>query len=154
PIMSAVQDFARSGGPGLRLCNGFQILTEAGRPPRARQKNRGVKFLCATGDVRVETSDNPATQKTAPGATLRLPTNHYEGCYACDGATLRELQAEARVVFRYVRNPNGSRDDIAGVCSAGRNVVGLMPHPERATHELLGSVDGAQVLMSLLAAAQ
>jgi phosphoribosylformylglycinamidine synthase I len=154
PVMSAVQDFARSGGPVLGICNGFQILCEAGMLPGALQKNRGLKFLCTTVDVRVEASDTAATQKIAPGVVLRLPINHYEGCYTCDDATLRELQAEARVVFRYVRNPNGSRDDIAGVCSAGRNVVGLMPHPERASHELLGSVDGARLLTSLLAAAQ
>jgi phosphoribosylformylglycinamidine synthase subunit PurQ / glutaminase len=154
PIMAAVQEFARSGGPVLGICNGFQILCEAGMLPGALQKNRGLKFLCTTVDVRVTASDTAATRDIAPGVVLRLPINHYEGCYTCDDATLGELRADERVVFRYVDNPNGSRDDIAGVCSPGRNVIGLMPHPERASHEMLGSVDGALLLRSLLAAAQ
>jgi phosphoribosylformylglycinamidine synthase I len=154
PIMAAVPEFAQSGGPVLGICNGFQILCEAGMLPGALQKNQGLKFVCTTVDVRVEAADTAATQNIAPGVVLRLPVNHYEGCYTCDDATLRELQTEQRVVFRYVDNPNGSRDDIAGVCSPARNVVGLMPHPERASHELLGSVDGAPLLTSLFAAAQ
>jgi phosphoribosylformylglycinamidine synthase len=154
PIMAAVRDFAQRGGPVLGICNGFQILCEAGMLPGALQKNRGLKFLCTTVDVRVEAAGTAATQDIGPGVVLRLPINHFEGCYTCSDATLRELQAADRVVFRYVDNPNGSRDAIAGVCSAERNVVGLMPHPERASHELLGSVDGARVLTSLLAAAE
>jgi phosphoribosylformylglycinamidine synthase I len=152
PIMAPVRDFALRGGPVLGICNGFQILCEAGMLPGALQKNRGLKFLCTTVDVRVETPDTSATQNIEPGVVLRLPINHFEGCYTCSDTTLRDLQTDERVVFRYVDNPNGSRDGIAGVCSAERNVVGLMPHPERASHELLGSVDGARVLTSLLAA--
>src|SRR6185295_8414361 len=102
--------------------------------------------------VRVETSTTLASASISPGSVLRIPINHFEGCFTCSDETLAELRAEERVVFRYLDNPNGSIDDIAGVCSAERNVVGLMPHPERASHELLGSVDGARVLASLLAA--
>jgi phosphoribosylformylglycinamidine synthase I len=154
PIMAAVRDFALSGGPVLGICNGFQILCEAGLLPGALQKNRGLKFLCMTIEVRVETQATAASSAIPSGTVLRLPINHFEGCYTCSEATLAELRAEERVVFRYLRNPNGSLDDIAGVCSAQRNVVGLMPHPERASHELLGSTDGAQVLLSLLRSAQ
>jgi phosphoribosylformylglycinamidine synthase I len=154
PIMAAVRDFAQSGGPVLGICNGFQILCEAGMLPGALQKNRGLKFLCMTIEVRVETGATAASSVIPSGTVLRLPINHFEGCYTCSEATLAELRAEERVVFRYLRNPNGSVDDIAGVCSSERNVVGLMPHPERASHELLGSTDGAQVLFSLLSAAQ
>jgi phosphoribosylformylglycinamidine synthase I len=153
PIMAAVARFASDGGPVLGICNGFQILCEAGMLPGALQKNLGLKFLCTTVDVRVDATSTTATAAIPAGTVLRLPINHFEGCYTCGDATLRELHADERVVFRYVENPNGSRDDIAGVCSAGRNVVGLMPHPERASHELLGSADGNQVLASLLAAA-
>jgi phosphoribosylformylglycinamidine synthase I len=150
PVMTAVQRFASDGGPVLGICNGFQILCEAGMLPGALQKNRGLKFRCTTVDVRVDATDTAATAGISTGTVLRLPINHFEGCYTCSAATLRELRDGERVVFRYVDNPNGSLDDIAGVCSSGRNVVGLMPHPERASHELLGSVDGARVLESLL----
>ena len=152
PIMSAVQELARDGGPVLGICNGFQILCEAGLLPGALQKNRGLKFLCTTVNVRVDAGGTAATSLIEPGTQLRLPINHFEGCYTCSDATLAELRADERVVFRYVENPNGSIDDIAGVCSAERNVVGLMPHPERASHELLGSTDGLRVLASLLSA--
>jgi len=154
PIMAAVGDFAQSGGPVLGICNGFQILCEAGMLPGALQKNRGLKFLCTTVEIRVDAERTAATSAIRPGTVLRLPINHFEGCYTCSDATLAQLRAEERVVFRYLHNPNGSIDDVAGVCSAGRNVVGLMPHPERACHELLGSIDGASVLTSLLGAAQ
>jgi phosphoribosylformylglycinamidine synthase subunit PurQ / glutaminase len=153
PIMTAVRDFARSGGPVIGICNGFQILCESGLLPGALQKNRGLKFLCTTVEVRVETGQTAATGSIDPGMRLRLPINHFEGCYTCDEATLRALRSDDRVVLRYVDNPNGSIDDIAGVCSAERNVVGMMPHPERASHPLLGSTDGVPVLLSLLAAA-
>jgi phosphoribosylformylglycinamidine synthase len=152
-IMSAVTDFARSGGPVLGICNGFQILCEAGLLPGALQKNRMLKFVCDTVDIRVETGDTIATSQLRAGSVLRVPINHFEGCFTCSDATLKELVDGDRVVFRYVSNPNGSRDQIAGVCSVQRNVVGVMPHPERAYHELLGSVDGRPVLRSLLAAA-
>jgi len=152
PVMGAVTDFAMGGGPVLGICNGFQILCEAGLLPGALQKNRGLKFVCADTDVRVETSVTPATSAIAPGTVLRIPINHFEGCFTCSPKTLDELRQEGQVVFRYVDNPNGSIDDIAGVCSKERNVVGLMPHPERATHGLLGSTDGGRVLASLLAA--
>jgi len=150
PVMSAVRDFAAAGGPVLGICNGFQILCESGMLPGALQRNQGLKFLCRTIEVRVDADDTAGSALISPGTVLRLPINHFEGCYTCSDATLDELRADERVVFRYVENPNGSRDDIAGVCSSSRNVVGLMPHPERASHDLLGSVDGNGVLGSLL----
>ena len=150
PVMAAVAEHARSGGPVVGICNGFQVLTEAGLLPGALQKNRGLKFLCTTVELRVEATNTPLTAPANLGATLRIPINHFEGNYSCDERTLAELRAEDRVVFRYVDNPNGSIDDIAGICSAERNVVGLMPHPERACDPLLGSADGAVLLRSLL----
>jgi phosphoribosylformylglycinamidine synthase len=152
PIMGPVTEFAQLGGPVLGICNGFQILCEAGLLPGALQKNHGLKFVCTFTDIRVETNVTPATSAMVPGTVLRIPINHFEGCFTCSPKTLDQLRREEQVVFRYVDNPNGSVDDIAGVCSAGRNVVGLMPHPERATHEMLGSTDGDGVLASLLAA--
>jgi phosphoribosylformylglycinamidine synthase subunit PurQ / glutaminase len=153
PIMQAVRDHAASGGPVVGICNGFQILTEAGLLPGALQKNRGLKFLCTTVGIRVESGDSVLTSEAGAGDVLRIPINHFEGNYTCDPDTLAELRAEDRVVVRYVDNPNGSVDDIAGVCNEGRNVVGLMPHPERACHPLVGSADGAVLLRSLLASA-
>lgn len=153
PIMQAVRDHAAAGGPVVGICNGFQILTEAGLLPGALQKNRGLKFLCTTVDLRVETTASVLTSEAGDGDILRIPINHFEGNFTCDAATLAQLRAEDRVVVRYVDNPNGSVDDIAGVCNEGRNVVGLMPHPERASHALLGSSDGAVLLRSLLASA-
>lgn len=150
PIMDAVRDFAASGGPVVGICNGFQVLTEAGLLPGALQKNAGLKFLCATTTLRVETTESVLTSAARSGAELRIPINHFEGNYTCDDETLAMLRAEDRVVVRYVDNPNGSVDDIAGVCNEGRNVVGLMPHPERASHDLLGSSDGAVLIQSLL----
>ena len=153
PVMEAVAAFAADGGPVVGICNGFQVLTEAGLLPGALQKNRGLKFLCTTVTLRVETASTSLTNQAAVGDELRIPINHFEGNYTCSPETLRELQDGDRVVFRYVDNPNGSIDDIAGVCNEGRNVVGLMPHPERACHPLLGSTDGEPLLRSLLAAA-
>ena len=153
PVMAAVGRFAADGGPVVGICNGFQVLTEAGLLPGALQKNAGLKFLCTTVTLRVETADSALTNATSVGDELRIPINHFEGNYACDAETLARLRDEDRVVVRYVGNPNGSIDDIAGVCNEGRNVVGLMPHPERACHELLGSTDGVPMLASLLAAA-
>jgi phosphoribosylformylglycinamidine synthase len=153
PIMSAVEKFAGDGGPVVGICNGFQVLTEAGLLPGALQKNRGLKFLCTTVPVRVETTACVLTGETEKGRVLQLPINHFEGNYTCSPETLAELRADDRIVLRYVDNPNGSTDDIAGICNAQRNVVGLMPHPERASHPLLGSSHGLVLLGSLLAAA-
>jgi len=151
PVMSAVRKFAADGGPVVGICNGFQVLTEAGLLPGALQKNAGLKFLCTTVTLRVETTSTPLTSGAAVGDELRIPINHFEGSYTCDPDTLAMLRAEDRVVVRYVDNPNGSIDEIAGVCNEGRNVVGLMPHPERACHPLVGSTDGVVLLRSLLA---
>jgi phosphoribosylformylglycinamidine synthase len=148
--MEAVVEFAHAGGPVVGICNGFQVLTEAGLLPGALQKNRGLKFLCTTVSVRVETSESALTSRATPGAVLRLPINHFEGNYTCPPDVLAELRADDRVVLRYLDNPNGSVDDIAGICSAGRNVCGLMPHPERACDVLLGSADGRPLLESVL----
>jgi len=154
PVMSAVAKFADDGGPVVGICNGFQVLTEAGLLPGALQKNRGLKFLCTTVELRVESTDSALTREADAGSVLRIPINHFEGNYTCSPETLAELQGEDRIVLRYVRNPNGAMDDIAGVCNAGRNVVGLMPHPERACDDLLGSSDGRPLLRSLLVAAR
>ena len=153
PVMGAVAEFARSGGPVVGICNGFQVLTEAGLLPGALQKNRGLKFLCAPARLRVETSDSVLTHDIEPGTELTIPINHFEGNYTCSPETLAQLRDEDRIVVRYVDNPNGSIDDIAGVCNEGRNVVGLMPHPERAMLDVLGSVDGRRLLGSLVASA-
>jgi phosphoribosylformylglycinamidine synthase len=152
--MNAVTEFAAAGGPVVGICNGFQVLTEAHLLPGALQKNAGLKFLCETVELRVETTTTALTSEAEVGAVLRVPINHFEGNYVCDAVTLAELRAEDRIVVRYVDNPNGSLDDIAGVCNAGRNVVGLMPHPERASDPILGSDDGIVLLRSLLATAR
>ena len=152
-MMGAVAGFAADGGPVLGICNGFQVLTEAGLLPGALQKNSGLRFLCQPAVLRVETSESILTGRASMGAELSVPINHFEGNYTCDDETLARLRAEDRIVLRYVDNPNGSVDDIAGVCNEGRNVVGLMPHPERACDELLGSADGAVLIGSLLDAA-
>ncbi|HEV2757928.1 MAG TPA: phosphoribosylformylglycinamidine synthase subunit PurQ [Acidimicrobiales bacterium] len=153
PIMRSITDFAAAGGPVVGICNGFQVLTEAGLLPGALQKNSGSRFLCAPTDLIVASAQSALTCAMNVGDLVRLPINHFEGNYTCSVETLQELRAEDRVVLRYVSNPNGSVDDIAGVCSAGRNVVGLMPHPERACDPLLGSDDGRRLLGSLLATA-
>jgi phosphoribosylformylglycinamidine synthase I len=153
PIMSAVEKFAGDGGPVVGICNGFQVLTEAGLLPGALQKNRGLKFMCTSVDLRVETNASVLTRDAEVGAILRIPINHFEGNYTCSAKTLAELRDDDRVVLRYVDNPNGAVDDIAGICNEGRNVVGLMPHPERASSPLLGSADGLVLLRSLLSSA-
>ena len=153
PIMASITQFAAAGGPVVGICNGFQVLTEAGLLPGALQKNSGSRFLCATTEVVVASAQSALTCATNVGDVVRLPINHFEGNYTCSAETLQELRNEDRVVLRYVSNPNGSIDDIAGVCSAERNVVGLMPHPERACDPLLGSDDGRRLLGSLLATA-
>jgi len=153
PVMAAIREFADSGGPVLGICNGFQVLTEAGFLPGALQKNRGLKFLCTTVELEVASTRSVLTSGAADGQRLRVPINHFEGNYTCDLDTLRMLEAEDRIVVRYLDNPNGSMGDIAGICNENGNVVGLMPHPERACDELLGSADGAVLLRSFLGAA-
>ncbi len=153
PMMGAVTAFAKTGGPVVGICNGFQILTEAGLLPGALQKNRGLKFVCQTVELRVESTNSVLTSSATAGAVLQVPINHFEGNFTCDAETLAELRGEDQVVLRYVDNPTGSVDDIAGITNAGRNVVGLMPHPERAISPLLGSDDGLPLLASLVASA-
>ena len=153
PVMETVGEFARSGGAVVGICNGFQVLTEAGLLPGALQKNRGLKFLCRTVAVRVESVASVLTSGAQIGQVLDLPINHFEGNYTCASGTLEELQDRGQIVLRYVENPNGATDGIAGICSPEGNVVGLMPHPERASDELLGSADGLVLLRSLLATA-
>ena len=150
PVMKAVEAFAAAGGPVIGICNGFQVLCEAGLLPGALQKNAGLRFLCKPVAVRVETDTTALTVGVRVGSELRIPINHFEGNYTCEPDTLAELRANDRIVLRYTENPNGSVDDIAGICSPGRNVVGLMPHPERACHPMLGSTDGEPLLRSLL----
>jgi len=150
PIMGAITQFIADGGPVVGICNGFQVLTEAGLLPGALQKNSGLKFLCQPTVLRVDSTDSVLTRRVTIGAELSVPINHFEGNYTCDVETLARLRDEDRIVLRYVDNPNGSLDDIAGVCNEEGNVVGLMPHPERACDELLGSADGAALIASLL----
>ena len=160
PVMASVKEFAARGGFVLGICNGFQVLCEAGLLPGALIRNRDLHFVCAHINVRVETTDTPFTNELARGEVLRIPIAHGEGNYTCDAATLAELQREDRIVFRYcaadgqitdAANPNGSLYSIAGICNRARNVMGLMPHPERACEDLLGSSDGRGVFRSLSA---
>ena len=142
----------------LGICNGFQILCEAGLLPGALIRNRDLHFVCGHVNVRVENADTPFTHELKDGSVLSMPIAHAEGNYVCDEATLNELRRDDRIVFRYCEangeitdaaNPNGSRDNIAGICNPQRNVMGLMPHPERACEDLLGSSDGREVFRSL-----
>ncbi|HEY6186623.1 MAG TPA: phosphoribosylformylglycinamidine synthase subunit PurQ [Pyrinomonadaceae bacterium] len=160
PVMNSVKEFAARGRFVLGICNGFQILCEAGLLPGALIRNRGLHFICEHVRVRVETTDTPFTNELARGAVLSLPIAHAEGNYVCDDETYAELMGEDRIVFRYCdergqasdeSNPNGSRDSIAGICNRTRNVLGLMPHPERACEDLLGSSDGRDIFRSLAA---
>jgi phosphoribosylformylglycinamidine synthase subunit PurQ / glutaminase len=153
PIMEAVTRFAREGGPVVGICNGFQVLTEAGLLPGALQKNGHLRFLCQPTRVQVSSTASALTSLAEVGEELVIPINHFSGSYVCDEETLRRLHEEDRIVLRYLDNPNGSLDDIAGIANEAGNVVGLMPHPERASHVLLGSEDGLVLLRSLLAAA-
>ena len=151
PVMVAVARFAAEGGPVVGICNGFQVLAEAGLLPGALYRNAGLRFLCKTVECEVSSTDSVLTARARLGQVLRLPINHYEGSYTCDAATLRELEAENRVVLRYLgENPNGSVHAIAGITNRARNVVGVMPHPERASDPLLGSADGRLLFDSLL----
>lgn len=159
PVMDAVRTFADAGGPVLGICNGFQVLLEAGMLPGAMLRNAGLKFRCEHVHVRVEQRDTPFTTRCAPGDVLRLPIAHGDGNYFADEATLDALEAERRIIFRYVTadgaedaaaNPNGSARNIAGICSTARNIVGLMPHPERACEPMLGSGDGLVLFESVV----
>jgi phosphoribosylformylglycinamidine synthase subunit PurQ / glutaminase len=152
PIMEAVRAFAADGAPVVGICNGFQVLTEAGLLPGALQKNRGLRFICAPIQVEVCTDRSAITSGIEIGRKLSVPINHFEGNYTCSAETLEELEAEDRIVLRYTDNPNGSVGSIAGISSPGGNVVGLMPHPERATDPLTGSgsSDGSLLLSALL----
>jgi phosphoribosylformylglycinamidine synthase I len=152
PVMAAVRKFAQDGGLVAGICNGFQILVESGLLPGALIRNRGLKFICREVALRVATTQSPFTCQLDKGTPLRVPIAHGEGCYIADERTLDELEAEDRVAFRYVENPNGSLRDIAGILSAGRNVLGMMPHPERASDPLMGSTDGLGVFQSMVAA--
>lgn len=158
PVMKAVKDFAARGGLVLGICNGFQILCEAGLLPGALMRNRGLHFICDYVNLRVETSNTPFTNQLTTGAVLNIPIAHAEGNYVCDDATYQELEDENRIVFRYCdaagevtpeANPNGARGNIAGICNRTRNVLGMMPHPERACEDLLGSHDGRGLFQSL-----
>jgi len=163
PVMKALGGFARSGGLVLGVCNGFQILLEAGLLPGAMLRNQRLRFLCRQVHIRVETTDTPFTCAARPGQVLKMPIAHMEGNYFCDAATLAELERNKQVVFRYVHpdgrdaglddfeaNPNGSLAAIAGICNRERNVAGLMPHPERAVESSLGSSDGLVILRSMV----
>jgi len=159
PVMNSVKKFAAQDKLVLGICNGFQILCEAGLLPGALIRNRQLHFVCEHVNVRVESSDTPFTHELAKGQVLRMPIAHAEGNYVCNDATFAELQHDNRVIFRYCNregnvtdqtNVNGSRDNIAGICSKGRNVLGLMPHPERACEDALGSSDGRMIFHSLV----
>ena len=153
-VMAPLEDFARSGGPILGVCNGFQVLAEAHLLPGALLRNTGMRFVCRRVRVRVETTETLWTSSCEPGEELTLPVAHIEGNYFADPATLAELEAEDRVVLRYMENPNGSANNIAGICSEGKNVVGIMPHPERVSDPVLGSEEGMRILRSVLAGAR
>ena len=150
PVMAAVRKFAAEGGVVLGICNGFQILVESGLLPGALLRNRSLRFVCRNVTLRVETTTTPFTSSATQGQLLRIPVAHGEGCYFADDRTLAALRFEDRVVLRYVDNPNGSLDDIAGICNEGRNVMGMMPHPERASDPLVGSSDGRVILESMV----
>jgi len=161
PVMGAVGKFAGSGGLVLGICNGFQILCESHLLPGALLRNAGLKYICKPVHVRVENADTPFTSSCRKGEVLQIPIGHMEGNYFCEAATLEELRREQRTVFRYCTpageitesaNPNGSLDNIAGICNAGRNVLGMMPHPERASEALMGGTDGFKIFESLVGA--
>ncbi len=161
PVMESVRRFANSGGLVLGICNGFQILCESGLLPGALMRNVGLKYVCEPVQVRVENAATPFTNSCAQGEVLTIPIGHMEGNYFCDEATLDELRRENRIVFRYSTpsgeivpeaNPNGSLDNIAGICSAGGNVVGMMPHPERSAEAELGCTDGVKIFHSMVGA--
>jgi phosphoribosylformylglycinamidine synthase I len=160
PIMQAVQQFAANGGPVLGVCNGFQILCEAGLLPGALIRNRSLQFRCENVFLKTATNDSPFTNKVPSDKLIRVPIAHGEGCYFADDATLEKLKAKNQILWQYVSdkaeateqsNPNGSLLNIAGICNEARNVAGLMPHPERASEAVLGCVDGKLIFESLIA---
>lgn len=161
PVMKSVGKFAKSGGMVLGICNGFQILLEAGLLPGAMMRNGGLRFICRHVYVRVEQTDTPFTNAAQPGQILKMPIAHSDGNYTCDEGTLEELEKNRQVVFRYTApdgtddaagNPNGSMANIAGICNRERNVAGLMPHPERAVESALDSADGLAIFRSMVEA--
>ena len=149
PVMAAVRAHAARGGYVIGICNGFQVLTESGLLPGALMRNAGLKFVCKTIEMTVETSDSAFTRGWNTGTVLRIPVAHHDGNYTIDADGLARLRGENRVAFRYLVNPNGATDDIAGVLSVNRRVLGLMPHPERAADARLGLTDGAVMFRSL-----
>lgn len=161
PIMASVKKFAASGGLVLGICNGFQILCESGLLPGALMRNAGLKYICKQVHIRVETTDTPFTHSLTKNEVLEIPIGHMEGNYYCDESTLAQLKRDQRVVFRYstpsgeittVANPNGSLDSIAGICNEGRNVLGMMPHPDRSSEAILGSADGLKIFHAMASA--
>ena len=159
PVMESVKKFAASGGLVLGICNGFQILCEAGMLPGALMRNAGLKYVCKFVHVRVESVNSPFTGACRKGEVLRIPIGHMDGNYFCDAPVLRALKDQDRILFRYSTadgqitseaNPNGSLENIAGICNEGRNVAGMMPHPERASETELGSTDGFRIFESLV----
>ncbi len=152
PIMKSITRFAHDGGLVMGICNGFQILVEAGMLPGALMRNEGLRFVCKPVELEVVTTASPFTAAAKKGSTIICPVAHGEGRYTADDRTLDELESSERVTFRYRNNPNGSMRDIAGILNEGRNVLGMMPHPERASEALLGSTDGGVVFKSLIAA--
>lgn len=161
PIMQEVGRFAASGGLVLGICNGFQILCEAGLLPGALMRNAGLKYVCKPVKLRVESTDTPFTNSCKEGEVLEIPIGHMEGNYFCDNNTLVQLKRDRRIVFRYSTadgqitaeaNPNGSLDNIAGICNEGRNVLGMMPHPDRSSDPLLGMNDGFRIFESMVGA--
>ena len=161
PIMESVRKFAASGGLVIGICNGFQILTEAGLLPGALMRNAGLKYICKQVYLRTETTDTPFTHSLKKGEVLQIPIGHMEGNYFCEPETLAQLKNQDRIVFRYAcesgdtiveANPNGSLDNIAGICSEGRNVLGMMPHPDRSSEAMLGSSDGLKIFQAMVGA--
>ena len=150
PIMEPVRVHADGGGLVIGICNGFQILCEAGMLPGALRKNAGLKFLCKWTDLVVTNERTPFTAKTKLGQTLRIPINHFEGNWYCEDSQLEEMKARGQIVFRYADNPNGALDNVAGITNEAGNVLGMMPHPERACEGLLGSEDGVLIFQSVL----
>ncbi|HBE83004.1 MAG TPA: phosphoribosylformylglycinamidine synthase I, partial [Blastocatellia bacterium] len=158
PVMNAVREFASEGKFVFGICNGFQILCEAGLLPGALMRNAGLHFVCRHVNVRVENQNTPFTKVIEPGRVLSIPIAHADGNYACDDETFDSLEENGQIVFRYCEqdgeiteaaNPNGARSNIAGICNLDRNVLGMMPHPERACEEILGSNDGRDIFLSL-----
>jgi len=161
PVMKSVEKFSKSGGLVLGICNGFQILLEAGLLPGAVMRNVGLRYICRHVHIRVENTATPFTQAAEPGQVLKIPIAHNDGNYTCDPATLAELKKNQQIVFRYTTpdgrddaagNPNGSMENIAGICNRDRNVAGLMPHPERAVESVLDSADGLVIFRSMVEA--